>query len=53
MLANAQMLLNCCRGSMVTVDMIARMPGNWLYHCHVADHITAGMNTRWRVVPKR
>jgi len=40
-------------GSMVTVDMVARMPGNWLYHCHVADHITAGMNTRWRVAPKR
>ena len=39
-------------GSMVTVDMIAKTPGNWLYHCHVADHITAGMNTRWRVVPK-
>ena len=40
-------------GSMVTVDMTAKTPGNWLYHCHVADHITAGMNTRWRVVPKR
>ncbi len=39
-------------GSMVTVDMIARTPGNWLFHCHVADHITAGMNTRWRVLPK-
>lgn len=40
-------------GTMVTVDMTAKTPGNWLYHCHVADHITAGMNTRWRVVPKR
>ena len=39
-------------GSMVTVDMTAKTPGNWLYHCHVADHITAGMNTRWRVVPR-
>ncbi|MDE0010508.1 MAG: multicopper oxidase domain-containing protein [Candidatus Poribacteria bacterium] len=39
-------------GTMVTVDMTAKTPGNWLYHCHVADHITAGMNTRWRVVPK-
>ena len=39
-------------GSMVTVDMTAKTTGNWLYHCHVADHITAGMNTRWRVVPK-
>ena len=40
-------------GTMVTVDMTAKTPGNWLYHCHVADHITAGMNTRWRVIPKR
>ena len=40
-------------GTMVTVDMTAKTPGNWLYHCHVADHITAGMNTRWRVMPKR
>ena len=38
---------------MVTVDMIARTPGNWVYHCHVAGHITAGMSARWRVVPKR
>jgi len=35
--------------SMVSVDMVADNPGNWLYHCHVADHITAGMITRWRV----
>lgn len=35
--------------SMVSVDMVADNPGNWLYHCHVTDHITAGMITRWRV----
>ena len=40
-------------GTMITVDMTAKTPGDWLYHCHVADHITAGMNTRWRVLPKR
>ncbi len=40
-------------GTMVTVDMTAKTLGNWLYHCHVADHITAGMSTRWRVLPKR
>ena len=39
-------------GTMITVDMIAKTPGNWLYHCHVADHVTAGMSTRWKVVPK-
>lgn len=37
--------------SMKTVDMIADNPGRWLYHCHVTDHITAGMTTRWQVLP--
>jgi FtsP/CotA-like multicopper oxidase with cupredoxin domain len=30
-------------GSMVTADMTADNPGTWLLHCHVADHLTAGM----------
>ncbi|MBI2882820.1 MAG: multicopper oxidase domain-containing protein [Candidatus Methylomirabilis oxyfera] len=30
-------------GSMKTVDMTPDNPGTWLYHCHVNDHITAGM----------
>jgi FtsP/CotA-like multicopper oxidase with cupredoxin domain len=30
-------------GSMKTVDMAPDNPGTWLYHCHVNDHITAGM----------
>jgi manganese oxidase len=30
-------------GSMVTVDMAADNPGTWLFHCHVADHMEAGM----------
>lgn len=37
--------------SMVSVDMVADNPGTWLYHCHVGDHITAGMKTRWTVRP--
>jgi len=39
--------------SMTSVDMIADNPGNWLYHCHVTDHITAGMITRWTVLPEK
>src|SRR6266498_3359771 len=34
---------------MVTADMVPDDPGIWLFHCHVADHITAGMLTRYRV----
>jgi len=35
--------------SMITVDMVTRSIGNWLFHCHVNDHMIAGMSTRWSV----
>jgi FtsP/CotA-like multicopper oxidase with cupredoxin domain len=35
--------------SMVVADMVPDDPGTWLFHCHVADHIAAGMLTRYRV----
>lgn len=38
-------------GSMATVDMIADNPGTWMFHCHVADHIKAGMLTTYTVKP--
>jgi FtsP/CotA-like multicopper oxidase with cupredoxin domain len=30
-------------GSMLVMNMIPDNPGTWLYHCHVNDHILAGM----------
>lgn len=36
---------------MVTADMVPDNTGIWLLHCHVNDHITAGMITRYRVMP--
>ena len=36
--------------TMVVADMVPDDPGTWLFHCHVNDHITAGMITRYRVV---
>jgi hypothetical protein len=30
-------------GSMATVDMLADNPGSWMFHCHVEDHMEAGM----------
>src|SRR5580658_2995477 len=29
--------------SMTAVDMIADNPGTWMFHCHVEDHMEAGM----------
>jgi FtsP/CotA-like multicopper oxidase with cupredoxin domain len=35
--------------SMVIGDMVPDDPGVWLFHCHVNDHLTAGMQARYRV----
>lgn len=35
--------------SMTSVDMTPRSVGDWLFHCHVNDHMMAGMTTRWHV----
>jgi FtsP/CotA-like multicopper oxidase with cupredoxin domain len=37
--------------SMKVADMRADNPGIWLYHCHVSDHVMAGMAARYEVVP--
>jgi FtsP/CotA-like multicopper oxidase with cupredoxin domain len=29
--------------------MVPDDPGIWLFHCHVNDHIRAGMLTRYKV----
>lgn len=34
-----------------TLDMIADDPGTWMYHCHVNDHLNAGMMTLFTVEP--
>jgi FtsP/CotA-like multicopper oxidase with cupredoxin domain len=35
--------------SMATADMVADNPGTWLLHCHVADHLNAGMLTVYTI----
>jgi hephaestin len=35
--------------TMVVADMTPDDVGTWLFHCHVNDHITAGMLTRYKV----
>ncbi|XP_018617415.2 ceruloplasmin [Scleropages formosus] len=36
-----------------TVKMKAQYPGTWLLHCHVTDHIVAGMETTYTVLEKK
>ena len=37
--------------SMLVADMVPDALGIWFYHCHVNDHISAGMLARYQVVP--
>uniref|UniRef100_A0A663LLG8 ferroxidase n=1 Tax=Athene cunicularia TaxID=194338 RepID=A0A663LLG8_ATHCN len=36
-------------GTFQTVELTAENPGTWLLHCHVADHIHAGMETTYTI----
>lgn len=36
-------------GTFQTIDLVAENPGTWLLHCHVADHIHAGMETTYTI----
>lgn len=40
-------------GSMKTVDMKADNPGTWMFHCHVSDHMEAGMMAVYTIYPPR
>lgn len=36
---------------MVTADMVPDRAGVWMFHCHVSDHMAAGMMTHYEVLP--
>uniref|UniRef100_A0A8C6D5Q5 Ceruloplasmin n=1 Tax=Moschus moschiferus TaxID=68415 RepID=A0A8C6D5Q5_MOSMO len=40
-------------GTFEVVEMVASNPGTWLLHCHVTDHVHAGMETIFTVLSKK
>jgi manganese oxidase len=36
---------------MVTADMVPDNVGTWMYHCHVSEHLMAGMTALYQVLP--
>ncbi|KAM4819018.1 hephaestin [Thomomys bottae] len=40
-------------GTFEVVEMVASNPGSWLMHCHVTDHVYAGMETLFTVLPQQ
>lgn len=43
-------VLNIAPAQSLTADMIPDNPGIWLYHCHVSEHMEAGMVARYQVL---
>jgi hephaestin len=43
-------VLQLLAGGMTTADMQPDNPGIWLFHCHINDHIAAGMSARFKVI---
>jgi FtsP/CotA-like multicopper oxidase with cupredoxin domain len=43
-------VLNIAPAQMLEADMMPDNPGTWLFHCHVADHMAAGMLTFYKVL---
>jgi FtsP/CotA-like multicopper oxidase with cupredoxin domain len=38
--------------SMRVADLVPDNPGTWLLHCHVSDHMMAGMYTTYTITPR-
>jgi manganese oxidase len=36
----------------MVADMLPDNVGMWLFHCHLPGHFTAGMRTRFQVLPR-
>jgi FtsP/CotA-like multicopper oxidase with cupredoxin domain len=42
---------NLLPATMQVADRTPDVPATWLYHCHVNDHILAGMQARFLIQP--
>ena len=42
-------VLSVASAQMITADMVPDAAGIWLYHCHISDHMLAGMDARYEV----
>ena len=45
-------VLSIASAQMITADMVPDAVGIWLYHCHISDHMLAGMMARYQVLDR-
>jgi hephaestin len=46
-------VLSVLSAQMITADMVPDAPGIWLFHCHISDHMLAGMTARYQVLDRQ
>ena len=44
-------VISIAPAQMVTADMVPDKIGMWMFHCHVSDHMAAGMTAHYEVLP--
>ncbi len=44
-------VVSLMQAQMVTADMVPDDPGTWMFHCHLDDHMEAGMMAFYKVEP--
>jgi FtsP/CotA-like multicopper oxidase with cupredoxin domain len=44
-------VISLAPAQMVTVDMVPDNPGIWMFHCHISEHLEAGMHAHYKVEP--
>jgi FtsP/CotA-like multicopper oxidase with cupredoxin domain len=44
-------VVSLMQAQMLTVDMVPDNPGIWMFHCHIDDHMDAGMAALYKVEP--
>jgi FtsP/CotA-like multicopper oxidase with cupredoxin domain len=44
-------VITLMQAEMETADMVPDNPGIWMFHCHIDDHMDAGMATLYKVEP--
>ena len=44
-------VISIAPAQMETVDMVPDDPGTWMFHCHLDEHMEAGMMALYKVEP--
>lgn len=44
-------VLSLLSAEMKVADMVADNPGIWMFHCHISEHLEAGMHAHYQVLP--